>query len=330
MRVYFGANFAHKACKPKSCLWFCNKEVCRCVADVGLPVVFEVYSALGRGVVFLCEGDIFLENAAAVIGREEAYLYFVAEIGECESCDEFVSGVTHTAASYGSCVVLQCGEKSHEVYGGNFESCDCVNIASGDYLFFKFQSRLVCVFWNGDCYRELFNIPATRYFVENGVVKVEFAAKISCGGVLYCEIDLKRQARQGCEIKFDKITLPMRGNYNDSTFPLYFFELLFISRLLENPSRDGLISPHLCCELADEIDGILDFLGEFCGVSPCVDGGVILLYQCGKNKFETRKFLAQTATIESRDKVVENIVEVESFQLGKESFKELSKILLNF
>ncbi len=318
-------------------LWFCCKKACDkpvsdgiggcdfCVIDFDLPSVFECYSRHGCGVAFIgCDGNAFLKNAVAIFGDNEVCLWLSPEIESPRTCDEFVSAVTHTVYGYRNYAAISCGGQALEVCGWNYEKADCVNVFGCDYIFLKFKNRLCCFFHSESGYHEIFNIPATKFAVENGVCKVQFSPKISSGVVLYLEITLVQNPLQG-DFKFEKISAYPAENYNFYTFENYFFELLLLSRFVQTKTASSLVSTYLCEDLANEISGILDFLGDYCGIVPDPTGGAILAYEKGENVFETRKFQIEVYYNKSGEPVVENIQEIETFKLPVCGFQDISK-----
>ncbi|MFI3128868.1 MAG: hypothetical protein R3Y18_02265 [Bacillota bacterium] len=348
MRAYLFSNKNEKAVgiagTPAS-LWFCDMQKCGGVVDFNLPSVLQYFCGSGQGQAFFGEnGDVFLQNAVAILGDGhlsgddfgsgdfgcgEVCLYQKPESEICVLREEFVSGVVHVACCYRHFVVVACGGESFEVSGFNFKSCDCVNENGNDYIFLQFENRLVCIVKSGEGYAEFFNIPGACYHPENGVCKVCFTPKISAGARLYCEISLCGTPPDMENFKFSKLEIKNPDNFNFLTFENYFFELLLVARLLKPTLAQKLISPYLADELKSEIFGILEFLGEFCGIVPCENGGVILIYQRGENIFETRMFEMEISYNKNGTPEVENISEVENFQLDCESFEDLSKILIS-
>lgn len=330
---------------PASSLWFCDMQKCGGVVGFDVPTVFQYFCGSGQGYAFFGEkGDVFLQNTVAILGGGdglgggeagsgdadcgEVCLYQKTESDICVSREEFLSGVVHVACCYRHFVVVSCGGESFEVGGFNFQSCNCVNENGNDYIFLQFENRLVCILKSGEGYVEFFNIPATSYHPENGVCKAWFAPKISAGARLYCEISLSCAMPDMENFKFSRLEIKNPENFNFLTFENYFFELLLVARLLKSNLAQNLISPYLADDLKSEIFGILEFLGEFCGIVPSENGGVILIYQRGENLFETRMFETEVSYNKNGSPVVENISEVENFQLDCQIFEDLSKILI--
>lgn len=322
-------------------IWFCDMKRCECEVEIILPAVLHCFGGEGGGVVFLGDtglgdtglwdtGEIYLQNAVAIFGKSEICLYQKSESSTCLFASEFVSMAVHVVHGYRHFAVVSCGGVSLEIFGLNFQCCDCVNENGRDYIFLKFENHLCCVSFCGEGYEEVFNVPATDFEVSNGVCKVVFAPKISAGGVLFCEIPLSGEVQSTENFKFTKFKLENPKNFNFYTFENYFFELLFFARMLEKSKAEKLISKYLSTELRPEIGGILDFLGDFCGIVPQPNGGVILVYQKAENCFETRMFETEVLHTKEGLPVVENISESEIFKFQKGSFQDFSKIMLNF
>ncbi len=316
--------------KEHHSLWFCDMQKCGGDVEISPPTVLQCFGGSGVGLAFFGKSDVFLQNVVAIFGGGDVCLYPKLESGTCHTCEEFVSGVVHMVNCYVHSAVVHCSGVSFEVCGNHFEYCDCVNIQGRDYIFLKFAKSFACLLWNGCGYVEIFNIPATSYYCENGVCKVTFIPKISSGATLYCEISLSHATDAIKNLQFARFKLENPENFNFFTFENYFFELLFVARLVPFGRAKSLLSPYLASDLQDAVDGILEFLGEFCGIVPHANGGVVLIYQHGENRFETRMFETQVFYNQNGAPVVENISETENFQLEKESFEDFSKFMITF
>lgn len=315
--------------RGESRLIFCGKGVCGDLIECDLPTLVEGVCNLGEWKVYFsddCEKPCWAVGAKVILCGEGAVIYPFC-IGEKTKLAvwEFQGVLCHKVNAFSNGCVVEC-DGGEFVFGGVVENCLCNSWDGCDFLFLQGGGVLEILQWNGEKYQSA-TVPCGKISQSGVDIFLEFQSQTSCGCVLQSRMSMQKLGENFTDWVYESFKLKMGGNYKKETFHGYFLEICQLARFLHPAAKKKILAEVLSSELLQNCDGVLEYLGEFCGMI-CDVYGVIALYQKSENVFCARKFEMEISAVGSGRLVVENITESQYFSLPTFMPKAVGKVFL--